>query len=247
MTDKKDIKLVTADGDLLAQGEKTTPQAPSGGGSFESYSLADYLQDEDMLNWASFFGREDRSKQLVSNPRRSQRQNGKIKEADKFRKFQGAFLKGRLHAITMAQDPAMGLKWWFSNSDRITLHHLIMSNYYLHDTPTPEDEIKSVVRSTSRTVRELLRTAVQIGSLDPQPMAEDARRKCYYPTRGLVSDTDNFFGNTEEGREGVFAYLNQMIMDLYGEERYSLAVYAEDFAEFHRLIAQLMEKSKKSS
>jgi hypothetical protein len=239
MTDKKNLKLV-------AQGEKTTPQAPTGGGSFESYSLADYLQDEDMLNWASFFGREDRSRQLVSNPRRSQRQNGKILEAQEFRKMQGAFLKARLHAITMAQDPAMGLRWWFSNSDRITLHHLVMSNYYLHDTPTPEDEIKATLRCTSRTVRDLLRTAVQIGSLDPQPMAEDGRRKCYYPTRGLVSDTDNFFGSTEVGREGVFAYLNQMIIDLYGEERYSLKNYQADFAEFHRLIAQLMKQAEKS-
>ena len=243
---KTKITLATQDGKI---GEpRSAPVAPMGGAKFESYSLREHLNTEEFgPNWDAFFGREDRSKQLVNNPRRAQRQNGKIKEADKFRKMQGAFLKTRLHAITMAQDPAMGLKWWFSNSDRITLHHLIMSNYYLHDTPTPEDEIKATLRCTSRTVRELLRTAVQIGSLDPQPMAEDARRKCYYPTRGLVSDTDNFFGSTEEGREGVFSYLRSVFKNLYGDQGYYLANYAEDFAEFHRLIAQLMEKSKKSS
>jgi len=243
---KTKITLATVDGKI---GEpRSAPVAPIGGAKFESYSLKEHLSTEEFgPNWDAFFGRNDRSKQLQKNPRRAQRQRGKILEAQNFRRFQGAFLKGRLHAITMAQDPATGLRWWFSNSDRITLHHLIMSNYYLYDLPTPEDEIVTVVRSTSRTVRELLRTAVQIGSLDPEPMAEDKRRKCYYPTRALVSDTDNFFGCVEEGREGVFALLNKMIIELFGEERYSLANYAEDFAEFHKLIAQLMEKAEKSS
>tara|TARA_R100000995_G_scaffold84161_1_gene62027 strand:+ start:926 stop:1624 length:699 start_codon:yes stop_codon:yes gene_type:complete len=224
---------------------KPSPSQPLGGARFTTYSLKEHLKkDEFAENWSAFFGREDRNKQLVSNPRRSQRQNGMILEADKFRKFQGAFLKTRLYSIENADRPGSGLKWWFANSDRITLHHLVMMNYYLDHKPTDEDEIKDRLRCTSRTVRTILRTAVEIGSLEAVPLEKDSRRKTYYPTRGLCSDTDNFFGSDEVGAEGLLFYLSELLTELFGEGRYPITQYLEDVKEFHRLIATLMERSK---
>jgi len=246
MSKKVQITLATKDGNSLTE-PRGAPTQPLGGARFTTYSLKEHLKNEEFAgNYQSFFGRDARNKQLITNPRRSQRQNGMILEADKFRKFQGAFLKTRLYAIESADKAGSGLKWWFANSDRITLHHLVMMNYYLDHRPTDEDEIKGRMRCTSRTVRTILRTAVEIGSLEAVPLEKDSRRKTYYPTRGLCSDTDNFFGSDEAGAEGLLFYLSELLTDLFGEDRYPITQYLEDVREFHRLITELMERSKSS-
>lgn len=245
---KKNGTLAAQDGKPFQTKGRSQPNAPVGGGTFATYSLKEELRNEEFAeNWQAFFGRSDRNKQLVANPRRAQRPNGKILEADRFRKMQGVFLKTRLHAIAVAEQAGSGLKWWFANSDRITLHHLIMCNYYLSDAPTEEDEIKDTLRCTSRTVRTILRTAVEIGSLDSSSLGEDGRRKCYYPTRGMVSDTDHFFGSSEEGAEGIFTRLHRLLTETFGKKRMNLDEYVEEYEEFNWLISVMMESAKKSS
>ena len=248
MKNKKDVKLVASGGKRVPTKGRSQPNPPVGGGKFPTYSLKDELRNEDFAeNWQAFFGRPDRNKQLVANPRRGQRPNGKILEADRFRKMQGVFLKTRLHSIEVAEQAGSGLKWWFANSDRITLHHLIMCNYYLSDAPTEEDEIKDTLRCTSRTVRTILRTAVEIGSLDPSSLGGDGRRKGYYPTRGLVSDTDHLFGSSEEEDEGIFRYLHRLLTETFGKKRMNLDEYVGEYEEFNWLIAVMMKSGNKSN
>jgi hypothetical protein len=247
MRKKKNIKLATTDGKSVKANEPLTPpRSPPGGEPFTVYSLQQNLKTEDFAeNWAAFFGRSDRSRQLISNPRRAQRQNGKIFEAQKFRRYQGIFLKTRLHAIEQASTSA-GLKWWFATYDRIWLHHVIMSNYYFEDRPTSDREIMRAAKASPRTMADILKTAIEIGSLDPDVAKEDKRMKVYYPSRGLVSDTDNFFHSEEDDELGVITYMSRLMDETYGEEGYRMFEYQKDVREFYSLMRQLMEKASEA-
>ena len=247
MTKEKSVKLATNEGEPVEFPAPlvSAPKRPTGSAGFETYSLKENLETEDFAeNWHAFFGRPDRSEQLIANPRRMQRQNGKILEAQEFRKLQGCFLEVRLHAIKMAQTRAFGLRWWFQNHDRIWLHHLIMANYYLRDRPTTEREILSLARSSDKTMRGILKTACQMGSLDVDKIEGDRRAKCYYPTRGMVSDTDNFFNSQDPENSGVFTELKRLLTSAFGPKRYSLDEYESDVTEFRSLVKKLMDKAK---
>lgn len=101
----KEIKLVTNDGEPIPGDVVEPREAPMGGDTFKTYSLKDNLMRAHFAEgWQAFFGRSDRARQLIANPRRKQRQNGKIAEAQKFRRYQGVFLDVRLHAINMARE-----------------------------------------------------------------------------------------------------------------------------------------------
>ena len=244
---EKNIKLATTDGESVPADKKLdAPDPPEGADRFKLYSLAENLKTEDFAeNWAAFFGRNDRSMQLISNPRRSKRQNGKILEAQKFRRYQGIFLKTRLHAIEQASTSA-GLKWWFATYDRIWLHHVIMSNYYFEDRPTSDREIMRAAKASPRTMADILKTAVEIGSLDPDVAKEDKRQKVYYPSRGLVRDTDNFFHSEEEDGLGVITYMSRLMDETYGEEGYRMFEYRKDVREFYSLMMQMMKKASEN-
>ena len=83
MTNK--IKLATTDGKGV--NEKSPFEMPQGAEPFQTYSLKDNLnRSEFAANWRAFFGRDERSKQLINNPPRQQRQLGKIEEAQKYGK-----------------------------------------------------------------------------------------------------------------------------------------------------------------
>jgi len=241
----KDIKLVTDDGERLL-GEPVEPRDPPvGGDTFKTYSLKDNLMRAHFAEgWQAFFGRSDRARQLISNPRRKQRQNGKIAEAQAFRKYQGVFLDVRLHAYEMARDSS-GLTWWFQNSHRIWLHHTIMRNYYLEDRPTTEQEIMQGAKTSRKTMRGILQTAVEIGSLDPDVLEEDRRQKVYYPTRGLVSDTDHFFHADDDDQRGVLTHLRKKLSETFlGEDRYRLSDYEDDVGTFYKLMGQMMAQAQ---
>lgn len=240
----KDIKLVTDDGERVP-GDVVEPRDPPvGGDQFKTYSLKDNLMRTHFAEgWQAFFGRSDRARQLIANPRRKQRQNGKIAEAQKFRKYQGVFLDVRLHAYTMARNSS-GLTWWFQNSHRIWLHHTIMRNYYLEDRPTTEQEIMQGAPTSPKTMRGILRTAVEIGSLDPDVLEEDRRQKVYYPTRGLVSDTDHFFHADDDDQKGVLTHMRKKLSEQFGFDGYRLSDYEADVENFYKLMAQMMAQAQ---
>ena len=241
----KDIKLVTNDGEPIPSDIVEPRDPPVGGGEFKTYSLKDNLMRTHFAEgWQAFFGRSDRARQLISNPRRKQRQNGKIAEAQQFRKYQGVFLDVRLHAINMARG-STGLTWWFQNMQRIWLHHLIMRNYYLEDRPTTEREIIQAAAASPKTMRGILQTAVEIGSLDPDVLEEDKRQKCYYPTRGLVSDTDHFFHADDDHAKGVLTHMRQKLSETFsGKDTYRLSDYEADVENFYDLMAQMMAQAQ---
>ena len=246
MTKENKVKLATNDGKPVSFPAPlvSAPKRPTGSAGFVTYSLKENLKTKDFAaNWHAFFGRADRTQQLIANPRRMQRQNGKILEAQEFRKMQGCFLEVRLHAIKMAQTKVFGLRWWFQNHDRIWLHHFIMANYYLRDRPTTEAEILSGARASDKTIRGILKTACEMGSLDVDKVEGDRRAKCYYPTRGMVSDTDNFFNSQDPENRGVFTELKRLLTSAFGTKRYSLDRYERDVAEFRSLVKELMEKA----
>ena len=53
---------------------------------------------------------------------RNKRQRGKIAEAQKFRRAQGAYLEARLHFRKLVRDAQSPLRWWFSTTLREELH-----------------------------------------------------------------------------------------------------------------------------
>lgn len=243
----KEIKLVTDDGEPIHGNIVEPRDAPVGGDTFKTYSLKDALMRARFAEgWQAFFGRPDRARQLISNPRRKQRQNGKIAEAQQFRKYQGVFLDVRLHAIKMACE-GHGLTWWFQSYLRIWLHHLIMRNYYLEDRPTTEQEIIQGAAASPKTMRTILQTAVEIGSLDPDVLENDKRQKCYYPTRGLVSDTDHFFHADDDHARGVLTYMREKLNEQFGLDAYWLPDYKADVENFYKLVAQMMRQAQEEA
>ena len=240
----EEIKLVTDDGERVPGGVVEPFDAPKGGGRYKMYSLKDIpTRARFAEGWQVFFGHSDRARQLIANPRRSQRQNGKVEEAQHFRKYQGVFLDVRLHAIDMARQ-STGLTWWFHNSHRIWLHHTIMRNYYLEDRPTTEQEIMQGGLTSPKTMRGILRTAVEIGSLDPDVLEEDKRQKCYYPTRGMVADTDHFFHADDDDAKGVLTRMRKKLNEQFGQDAYRLSDYEQDVENFYELVDELMSQAK---
>ena len=244
MSDTKKLKIVTDDGEPIPSDIVEPRDPPVGGQEFQTYSLKDNLMKAHFAeNWQAFFGRSDRARQLIANPRRSQRQNGKIMEAQKFRKYQGVFLDVRLHAIRMAKEKH-GLNWWFQSHHRIWLHHTIMRNYYLEDRPTTEREIIQGATTSAKTMRGILQTAVEIGSLDPDVLENDKRQKVYYPTRGMVSDTDYFFHADEDHATGVLTQMRKTLNEQFGFDQYRLSDYETDVETFYELMAQMMAQAQ---
>jgi len=241
---KRKIKLAASDGKRVGSNKRvSTPKKPQGGASFQTYSLRSNLAAADFApNWKAFFIRPGRS-QTQADPRRRQRQDGKILEAQKFRKYQGVFLATRLHALAFA-DKQTGLSWWFQTHPRLWLHHTIMSIYYLDDAPTLEQEILRNAPTSNKTMRTILQTAVEIGSLDRDVVQGDRRRRCYYPTRGLVSDTDAFFHSHEPDAIGTFTIMRQLLDRYFGQDKFRLSDYECEVANFYTLMDQMMERSQ---
>ncbi len=238
------LTIATKDG-MYVPGRTLVP--PSGGEKYPIYSLKDELEDKAFLPyWQAFFGTGKPNERLQSNPRRSVRQNGKIAEAQNFRRMQGAYMKSRLHFFDVAKHNT-GLRWWFSDTQRICLHHLIMSNYYLDDAGTTEEEILSQNYASDRQMMRLLKTAIEIGSLESDPMKDDKRKTIFYPSRGLVSDTDNLFSSRDPEAMGIFPHLRQMLVEAFGpsqerDERYTMDDYLRDTEEFKALVEEVLNR-----
>lgn len=240
MTNNKNILRVVS-----ADEKHDDPNAlcpPTGGEKYQTYSLRERsLHRPDFVpNWQAFWGRGRKGDQLAANPKRSERQAGKIEEAQDFRKWQGVYLEAKLNLFEVAQKKEFGLRWWFADHKRICLHHLIMRNYYLEDRPTTEEEVMARQFGSIRAMQQLLQFALEIGSLERDKLADDARKNCYYPSRGLVSDTDNLFNSTAPGAVGIFVYLRQAVGRVFGEKGYNLTRYFVDVNAFDALVDEVM-------
>lgn len=200
-------------------------EAPCNGSGWETYRLADVLP-----SWM-----------VVP---RTKRQRGKIKEAQKFRRVQGAYLEARLHFTKLTTSAESQLKWWFSNMRRISIHHFIMKNYYLHDRPTTVEQLIKEEFGGLRVVMADLKAAREMGSIEIDKMAEDQRKATIYPTRGLIADTDNFFGSVEAGKEGMFVKwaeeLDRVSATENGGVRIRLADYHREYAAYTKQVDAIL-------
>ncbi len=176
---------------------------------------------------------------------RDKRQRGKIAEAQRFRRAQGAYLAARLHYFNISQVATSQLKWWFANTRRIRIHHHLMVNYYLEDRPTPVAELIANEYCSIRHLHSDLQHAVEMGSIEIDHTKEDKRQRVIYPTRGFIADTDNLFGrraDEQHGLDGMFVFWSKQL-DTYmmdegepGSTHYSLAQYHADFEAYNELV-----------
>lgn len=199
--------------------------APANGAGWQIYPLADVFD-----TW-----------QVVS---RTKRQRGKIEEAQRFRRMQGAYLEARLHFINITKSAESQLKWWFSNMRRISMHHFIMKNYYLHDRPTTAEELLNEKYGGLRVVMADLRVAKEMGSIEIDKVAEDQRKATIYPSRGLIADTDNFFGSSEVEKEGMFVKWRDELDKISETEnngvRMTLQQYLEDYLAYNQQVQKVL-------
>ena len=242
MDDDEKTPLKVVDKDFLPTDSPDVLVPPTGGRKFSIYSLRErVLHRPDFLpNWQSFWGTGKKGERLANNPRRSERQAGKILEAQAFRKMQGVYLEARLQLFKAAKQREFGLRWWFGDHKRICLHHLIMRNYYIEDRPTSEEEILLEQWGSDKSMRLILKMGVEIGSLECDPLEEDGRKNVYYPTRGMVSDTDRLFKSEEKNVLGTFVYFRQAVLHVFGGQLYTLNDYFRDSAEFDDLVEDVM-------
>ena len=176
---------------------------------------------------------------------RNKRQRGKLAEAQRFRKAQGAYLRARMHFFDISQRSTSQLAWWFANTQRIRIHHHILGNYYLEDRPTPVVELIEKEYCSVRALHSNLNTAVEMGSIEIDSSIEDKRQRVIYPTRGFIADTDNLFGResqTDHGTDGMFVFWAKQIDEQVGpiwdrESRYSLKEYHQDFERYNQMVA----------
>ena len=197
------------------------PEAPpTGGAKWRVYSLAERLR----LTNGKFVTVE-----------RTARQRGKIEEAQAYRRYQGVYLKTRLHFFNTANNAQSQLRWWFANNRRTRIHHYILHNYYLEDRPTTEEELLEQNFGSRRQVALDLKTAQEMGSIEIDQDAADKRKKVIYVTRGLVADTDNLFGATDKKHIGMFNILYEGFRTAV-REGYGLQEYAKDHAKYRELI-----------
>tara|TARA_R100001163_G_scaffold23242_1_gene19558 strand:+ start:424 stop:1137 length:714 start_codon:yes stop_codon:yes gene_type:complete len=195
----------------------------------------------------SVYAFEDRLKHengFMTVPRH-ERQRGKIQEAQRFRKAQGAYLSARLHFFDIATGSQSQLKWWFASTHRIRIHHHLMINYYLEDRPTPVEELIAKNYCSVRNLYSDIKNATDLGSIEVDFSKKDRRQRILYPTRGIIADTDNLFGrsaNDKHGLDGMFVFwsqqldtfLNNEMVD--GQQPYSLAQYHKDFEAYNALV-----------
>jgi hypothetical protein len=227
MADKNKIRLVTQD---VPQDNQISRQPPKHGEPFGIYSF----EERDRLTKKGF----------VTVPR-NKRQRGKIAEAQRFRKAQGAYLSARLHFFDISQQSASQLRWWFASGYRIRIHHHIMVNYYLEDRPTPVEELHARNYCSVRQLHSDLKHAIDLGSIEVDHTKTDKRQRVIYPTRGLIADTDNLFGrHASEDHEfdGMFVFWSQQLGTYLknegepGAAHYSLAQYHADFEAYNDLV-----------
>ncbi|BAQ85464.1 putative transcriptional regulator [uncultured Mediterranean phage uvMED] len=213
--------------DVIVSFEKAFRSEPRNGAKWETYSLVERLR--------------------VTNGKfttvtRTKRQRGKIEEAQRYRKYQGVYLKTRLHFFNTANHSQSQLRWWFANSRRTRIHHFIMHNYYLEDRPTTEEELLEQNFGSRRQVALDLKTAQEMGAIEIDQDAADKRKKVIYVTRGLVADTDNLFGSDDEQRPGMYTVLCEGLATHVSPE-YRLADYAEDRLKYKQMIEATLPDS----
>ena len=187
---------------LAAQISSSDIKAPRNGAPWKIFSLKKYAE------MAKKIGPQNSWKGV---PRHT-RQNGKIEEAQYFRRAQGYYLKARLHFFKISQNETGYLRWWFSDLDRVLIHHILMVNYYLHDRPTNKSELIAFEICSPQKLTDTLKNAVDMGSLEMDQLKGDRRAHCFYPSRGLVADTDMLFGRkgTIEN-EGIYRHWNRQL------------------------------------
>jgi hypothetical protein len=198
-------------------------KAPRNGKKWEVFSLTPFLEKSKNSEERSNF-------EPVS---RSVRQNGKIEEAQTFRKWQGAYLKARLHFWKISQHESSYLKWWFNDLHRVLIHHFLMVNYYLEDRPTMRSELVAAKLCSEQKLKDTLRHAVDMGSLEVDQVEYDKRERVYYPTRGLVADTDMLFGRKTDHpeTEGIYRHWNRSLKnDEFGSSNYHVTAAMLDAA-----------------
>ncbi len=202
-------------------------QAPKNGERYEVYDFDDVLKTGGWVTVA-----------------RNKRQRGKINEAQRFRRAQGAYLAARLHFRELTRQAQSNLQWWFSSTLRAELHCRIMMRYYLYDEPTHvSDLLESIPRSTRNIMAEI-KTATELGSIEVDALASDKRKRVIYPTRGLIADTDNLFGRSTGEQNGHFTYwgelIDQIIRPVEANDRYRLSDYKRDFDSYNDLVATVL-------
>jgi hypothetical protein len=176
--------------------------APKGGEAWSVFDLEPYTDQ----------AQEARQTKSWKGVPRHIRQNGKISAAQHFRRAQGYYLKARLHFWKISQSEAGYLRWWFQDLERVLIHHVIMINYYLEDAPTTLPEILDHNICGAQKVKGILKTAVEMGSLEVDQLKSDRRVNVYYVTRGLVAESDMLFGRKADGdpnREGIYRHWNR--------------------------------------
>ena len=127
---------------------------------------------------------------------------------------------------------------------RISMHHFIMKNYYLHDRPTTVEELLNEKYGGLRVVMADLRAAKEMGSIEIDKMAEDQRRATIYVTRGLIADTDNFFSSSEVEKEGMFVKWRDELDKISETEnngvRMTLQQYLEDYLAYNQQVKKIL-------
>lgn len=238
----KDLKLVTDDGERVPGdknvvsingdpqgGQPEVPNAPQNG---EHFTIYPFEQRRALLDG------------VFETVPRNKRQRGKIAEAQRFRKAQGAYLSARLHFFDISQESSSQLKWWFASTHRVRIHHHLMVNYYLEDRPTPVEELIAKSYCSVRNLHNDLKHAVDLGSIEIDHTDKDKRQRVIYPTRGFIADTDNLFGRekqSEHENDGMFVFWAKQIDKQVGpfcddDARYNLEQYHADFETYNDLI-----------
>ena len=169
----KEIKLVTDDGERVptdknvASINNSDPQGdqhkkPRNG---EPYSIYPFAERHAFIRGE------------VKTVPRNKRQRGKIAEAQRFRKAQGAYLSARAHFFDISQESASQLKWWFAATHRVRIHHHLMINYYLEDRPTPVEELTAKNYCSVRNLHNDLKHAVDLGSIEIDQTDKDKTQR----------------------------------------------------------------------
>ena len=175
---------------------------------------------------------------------RNKRQRGKIAEAQKFRRAQGAYLEARLHFRELVRGSQSPLRWWFSSTLREELHCRIMRQYYLYDAPTYVSDLLDKIPASTRNIMAEIKTATDLGSIELDALKSDKRKRVIYPTRGLVADTDNLFGRSTGETDGFFIFWGGLIDTHIGDnednERYRISDYRRDFDAYNDLITAII-------
>lgn len=229
MTKENKLKLVTEDDPQGGQSE--VPNAPQNG---EHWTVYPFEQRRALLDG------------VFETVPRNKRQRGKIAEAQRFRKAQGAYLSARAHFFDISQESSSQLKWWFAATHRVRIHHHLMVNYYLEDRPTPVEELIAKSYCSVRNLHNDLKHAVDLGSIEIDQYDNDKRQRVIYPTRGFIADTDNLFGRrkqSEHEHDGMFVFWAKQIDKQVGpfwdhNSRYNLEQYHADFEAYNKLVAE---------